>query len=145
MRTKAEEIQMMERWYTEAHTEPDSYLAGLMTDKFAAYIHHEIMYDRLPNICADLENAERKIDAAGEKLRTAEIELARRREQIVIACDERDKLARDLAALSLNCRQDHDKLIRENEQCLMQVQDLEREINRLKALLWDAHEMQKED
>lgn len=135
MRTKDEEIAVLGRWFSEAHAEPDSYLAGLMTHEFMTYVHTQIVADQTPDIHAELIEARQALLG-----RPSVTEINALRQQILDLNIEHDKLARDLASMSLNWQAERDWLNCEKTELadVIVVRDLE--INRLKALLWDAHE-----
>ena len=147
IRTKDEEIEMLQRWYDEAHAEPGSYLAALLSDNLVEYVRGEIEMDGNTNIYAELLSAcenrdwyRRDRDAIGENLRKADEELEQLRGQVHNVTIERDKLARDIDARSLNWQEERDRMTNEQTalEDLLVVRDCE--INRLKAKLYDAYE-----
>lgn len=168
IRTKDEEIEMLQRWYDEAHAESGSYLAMLLTDPLMKYVRGEIKADGSPDIHAELMDTRKKLlmayenldwyqqtvgenldwyqqdrDTVGENLRRADEEIAQLREQVQNVTLERDKLARDLTEMSLKRQEERDHWACKQSALQSQIMLRDISINELKARLWDTHEAQE--
>ena len=167
MRTKSDEIGMLREWCRQAYEEPDSYLAGLMSNGLISYVTTHIERDELPDVHAELMETRQRMLAADEgrnkalqqvndlknsrdqelrDLDAANDEVTEQlREQVQNVTIERNKLTRDLASMSLNWQEERDKWACERSTLQLQIMDRDIEINRLKALLWDVHEARESD
>lgn len=136
IRTKSQEKDLLEQWYDEAHVKPGSYLAGLLTDALVEHVRGAIERDEIPDIHTELLEARMQ-------LTESHAEAAQLHEQVQNVTLERDKLAQDLAEMSLKRQEERDHWACKRSALQSQIMLRDIKINELKARLWDAHEAQK--